>query len=595
MKKAWKALRVVVVMAFRADFRRALATFIFQPLTWIASTFLAYLLKLLADGAARQDFSSSMVGAVGLAITFGIVYLFGGTTAKLNASLTERTGFYLDQKLMDLSSNLPKIEHHERPEFLDQMELLREGRGDLGRAVGTVVYGLSSLGQTIVIAVLLASLHPLMLLLPLFALPSFLAGMTSQKRMRALDEMNAGSLRLMRHLFSLTTTTAPAKEIRIFGLTDWLLGRHETLWEKVYRSRFATRIRMAFLSSGATLVFGLGFVGAIWFVVNRALNGLASVGDVLLAVLLAGQVNSNVSGVIGYVTSLYRQLSIAHRYLWLIDYGEEVKKRQADELRATVPDSMAEGIWMENLSFRYPGTEADVLKDVSLMFPVGSTVALVGENGAGKTTLVKLLLRFYDPTEGRILLDGTDIRSFDIEEWRRRSSAGFQDFCRFEFLARETVGVGDPPHIESVPAVSAALVRAGSTEAVTTLPNGLETQLGPTYGGVDVSVGQWQKLALGRSMMRDAPLVLVLDEPTSSLDAPTEHALFERFARITQEGALAGSLTILVSHRFSTVRMADLIVVIDGGLVLETGSHEELMQKRGLYAELFELQARAFQ
>jgi ATP-binding cassette subfamily B protein len=226
----------------------------------------------------------------------------------------------------------------------------------------------------------------------------------------------------------------------------------------------------------------------------------------------------------------------------------------------------------------------------------------VGENGAGKTTLVKLLCRLYQPTSGRILVDGEELGRMPVEAWRSRLAGAFQDFYRFELRARQTVGLGDLPRLEDEPAVVRAVDRAGADDVVARLTAGLETQLGPTWPeGVEVSFGQWQKLALARGFMRDAPLLLVLDEPTAALDAETEHALFERYAaaaRGARHDGLAsdqqGRITILVSHRFSTVRMADLIVVLDGSRVIEVGSHEELVTNRGKYAELYEIQAASY-
>ena len=237
------------------------------------------------------------------------------------------------------------------------------------------------------------------------------------------------------------------------------------------------------------------------------------------------------------------------------------------------------------MSFAYPGTERRVLEDVCLDLEPGSVVAIVGENGAGKTTLVKLLCRLYQPTSGRILVDGVELARMPADAWRSRLAGAFQDFFRFEFRARHTVGVGDVPRLDDEPAVVAAVDRAGADDVVDRLAAGLETQLGPTWPeGVEVSFGQWQKLALARGFMRDRPLLLVLDEPTAALDAETEHALFERYAAAARGGRSNGDadradgrITILVSHRFSTVRMADLIVVLDGARVVEVGTHEELV------------------
>jgi ATP-binding cassette subfamily B protein len=237
------------------------------------------------------------------------------------------------------------------------------------------------------------------------------------------------------------------------------------------------------------------------------------------------------------------------------------------------------------------------LDDVSVKLPAGAVVAIVGENGAGKSTLVKLLAKMYEPTSGSIFLDDTALARVQASEWRKRLAGAFQDFFRFEFRARHSVGLGDVPRLDDEPAVVAAVGRAGARDVVTRLTAGLETQLGSTWpGGVELSFGQWQKLALARGFMRDEPLLLILDEPTAALDAETEHALFERYtaaARSRGEND-SGRITILVSHRFSTVRTADLILVLDGARLVEVGTHEELMARKGHYSELYSIQAAAY-
>src|SRR5438132_2140038 len=228
------------------------------------------------------------------------------------------------------------------------------------------------------------------------------------------------------------------------------------------------------------------------------------------------------------------------------------------------PACVQQGISLDHVTFSYPGTTLVVLDDVSLSLPAGAVVAIVGENGAGKTTLVKLLCKLYEPTAGRILADGVPLGRMAADDWRSHLAGAFQDFFRFEFRARRSVGIGDVPRLDDEAAVAAAVDRAGAEDVVARLPAGLETQPGPTWpGGVGVSCGQWQKLALARGFMRDRPLLLVLDEPTAALDAETEHALFERYAAVVRGDDADGRITILVSHRFSTMRMADLIVVID--------------------------------
>jgi ATP-binding cassette subfamily B protein len=281
----------------------------------------------------------------------------------------------------------------------------------------------------------------------------------------------------------------------------------------------------------------------------------------------------------------------SQRLAWLEDYAAALTA----EADLPVPERIERAIAFEDVSFAYPGTDRLVLQDVSLRLPAGAVVAVVGENGAGKSTLVKLLAKLYEPTSGRILVDDVDLARVPAEGWRRRLAGAFQDFFRFELRARQSVGLGDVPRVEDAAAVAAAVERAGAGDVVDHLVLGLDTQLGPTWPeGVEVSFGQWQKLALARGFMRDEPLVLVLDEPTAALDAETEHALFERYAAGVREAAVGGRITILVSHRFSTVRMADLIVVLDGARVVEVGSHAELMARGGQYSELYDIQAAAY-
>ena len=289
----------------------------------------------------------------------------------------------------------------------------------------------------------------------------------------------------------------------------------------------------------------------------------------------------------------------SQRLAWLEEYAASLT-HDAD---LPVPSRLEQGIRFEHVSFAYPGTERLVLEDVSLELPAGAVVAIVGENGAGKSTLVKLLGKLYEPTDGTIYVDEWPLSRLPADRWRERLAGAFQDFFRFELLARQSVGLGDVPRVEDEQAAAVAVERAGAVDDVARLPDGLHTQLGSTWpDGVDLSFGQWQKLALARGFMRDDPLVLVLDEPTAALDAETEHALFERYAAAAHDphdagfstGDGDGRITLLVSHRFSTVRLADLIVVLDGARVAEVGTHDELLARGGQYAELYGIQAAAY-
>jgi ATP-binding cassette subfamily B protein len=413
---------------------------------------------------------------------------------------------------------------------------------------------------------------------------------------RAAEERRGSASRLAQHLFTTATTAPPGKEVRVTRIGPRLVEDRRQAWEWWYGPVAAARWGSAGWHSLAWTVFGGAYVGAIVFVSS----GLrASPGDVLLVLAAGSRLSAYIGatvGEIGFLRGIW--LDGSRRLAWLEDYAASVVA-SADQ---PAPSQLREGIRLEGVSFAYPGTDHLVLDSVDLSLPARTVVALVGENGAGKTTLVKLLCKLYEPTAGRILVDGAPLLRMRPDEWRSCLAGAFQDFFRFELVARHSVGVGDVPRLEDEQAVVTAVGRAGADDVVARLPNGLGTQLGPTWpGGVEVSFGQWQKLALARGFMRDQPLLLVLDEPTAALDAETEHALFERYAaaarggaRPASDGGGVGGITILVSHRFSTVRMADLIVVLDGARVAQVGTHEDLMAKGGPYAELYGIQAAAY-
>jgi ATP-binding cassette subfamily B protein len=433
------------------------------------------------------------------------------------------------------------------------------------------------------------SVHPALVLLAVFALPTVLTSTWRPAVERAAQERGAQANRLARHLFTIATTAPPGKEVRVTGIGARLMTQRRAAWERGYTVVATARSASAAWHTLAWAVFGAAYVGAIVFVAS----GLAAPSASVLLVLAGGSRLSAYIGAtvgeIGFLRGFWMDGS--RRLAWLEDYAAS-RIGSAD---VPVPSVLRRGIDLDRVSFAYPGTSRLVLKDISLSLPAGAVVALVGENGAGKTTLVKLLARMYEPTAGTIYVDGLPLARMPPDEWRARLAGAFQDFFRFEFRAGHTVGLGDVARMDDEPAVMAAVGRAGADDVVARLASGLATQLGPTWpGGVEVSFGQWQKLALARGFMRERPLLLVLDEPTAALDAETEHALFERYAAATRDDRDAGRITVLVSHRFSTVRMADLIVVLDGATLVETGSHAELMARRGHYAELYTIQAAAY-
>lgn len=593
MRKAVRSAMIMFGFAYRADPMRTTLYLIMTILDRVGQTLIALWLKLIIDGAIGGDTSLAITGALAITFTLAAHELANWVALVLRTTLVEKTGFALDLRLLELSGETPGLEHHERPDYVKELELLRAGRGQLSRGSAGVIEFISLGIQMITSGALLYRLHPSLLFLPLFAVPSLFASGKSesirQKRQEKLAEPN----RAVRHLFGLTSSAGPAKEMRIFGLADELLRRYRRLWEDISAEQNRSELQASGLTAGGWLVFAFGHIAAIIFVVVRAVDGLATAGDVILALTLSGQVNQQVGGAAGLVGWLQRSLKVVGRYLWLEDYAANAARVRSEELP---PASIKTGIEITNLSFSYPGTDTEVLTDVTLSIPRGGVLAIVGENGAGKTTLVKLLCRFYEPTSGSIAVDGLDLGRLSPAQWRENMSAGFQDFIQFELLLRETVGVGDVSKISDVSAVERALQMANASDVTSSLTNGLEAQLGKRFtDGTELSTGQWQKLALSRAMMRPLPLLLILDEPTASLDVMTESSLFERYVNASRTMAQKnGGITILVSHRFSTVRMADRIAVMEGGRMVELGTHKELVDQRGLYAELYSLQASAY-
>jgi ATP-binding cassette subfamily B protein len=589
-----RAFGVLFMAAFHADPLRASANLAMSVIDPIATVVASLAIRNLVNAAAAHDGDAVLRAALVSAACAAAGILGGLGSFNLSMVLREKVGELMDRRVMALTLAIPTLEHHERADYLDEIEILRTQRDQLSSSVQAVVMNIGMFCQVVGVVGLLATLHPVLVLLPLFGIPSLITAATAERRRQKVLEECAEPLRITRHLLETATTAGPAKEIRIFGLGPTLTRRHQALWAETDRIQDRTARVAGALSALGWAVFGVGFVGAIMLVTHRALHGQAKIGDVFLALTLASFVNQLVGGVAHMVTWLFAGLRTVGRYLWLVDYARDANLPIENE--TPPPDRLVSGIDFDHVSFRYPGTDVEVLHDVTLKIPAGTTVAIVGDNGAGKSTLVKLLCRFYDPTEGSVRVDGVDLRRIDAAKWRARMSAGFQDFARFELVASETVGVGRLEGLDDLDEVRAALDRASADGVIESLPDGFDTQLGKSFGdGAELSGGQWQKLALGRAMMRPDPVLLVLDEPTAALDAETEHALFERYAGAARRSATAsGAITVLVSHRFSTVRMADLIVVLDGSRVVEVGSHAELTAAGGLYAELYELQARAY-
>jgi ATP-binding cassette subfamily B protein len=578
-------------LGYRHEPRLMVTALVVSQLAALPDALLALWLMLLGKGVLEHRPGLVEGAAIGLGISTAATWFLRTLSTRVQRRFRDKVTIALESHVARLQASVATIAHQERPEYLDRLSMLRNQVFVLDHMYMSVFSTLGWILRLGVTMALLASIHPALLLLAVFAIPTVLTSTWRPEVERNAQERGAQSGRLARHLFTIATTASPGKEVRVTGIGDRLVTERRAAWERWYRPVANARWGSASWYALAWAVFGLAYVGAIVFVSSGI---RASASDVLLVLAagarLSGYIGATV-GEIGFLRGFWMDGS--RRLAWLEDYAAALDA--SGDL--PVPSALRSGIRFDHVSFAYPGTSRVVLENVSLTLPAGAVVAIVGENGAGKTTLVKLLAKMYEPSSGSIFVDDTPLARVPASEWRARLSGAFQDFFRFEFRAGHTVGLGDVPRLDDEPAVLAAVERAGAGDVIARLTLGLGTQLGPTWpSGVELSFGQWQKLALARGFMRDEPLLLILDEPTAALDAETEHALFERYAaaaRGTGERD-TGRITVLVSHRFSTVRMADLIVVLDGARLVEFGTHDQLMAKNGQYSELYKIQAAAY-
>ena len=585
LSSMWRLCR----LGYRHEPRLMLAAFVLSQLAVLPDALLALWLMFLGQGIIEGRPAMVYGAAFALGVSAAATWILITVSTRVQRRFRDRVTIALESHVARLQASVATIAHHERPDYLDRLAMLRNQVFVLDHMYMSLFATCGWILRLAVTIALLMSVHPALALLAAFALPTVFTSTWRPAVERVAQERGAQAIRLSRHLFTAATTASPGKEVRVTGIGDRLVAERRAAWERGYQPVAGARMASAAWHTLAWAIFGVAYVGAVVFVSS----GLSAPAEQVLLVLAAGsRLSAYVSatvGEIGFLRGFWMDGS--RRLAWLEDYAASMVAH-AD---LPVPSVLRQGIRLDRVSFAYPGTSRLVLDSVSLFLPGGSVVAIVGENGAGKSTLVKLLAKMYEPTSGVIEVEGMPLARMPAEEWRSRTAGAFQDFFRFELQACHTVGLGDVRRLDDRRAVIAAVDRAGASDVVSRLPSGLETQLGPTWpGGVEVSFGQWQKLALARGFMRDRPLLLVLDEPTAALDAETEHALFERYAAATRSGEEDGRITILVSHRFSTVRMADLIVVLDGARLVETGSHDQLIAAGGQYAQLYAIQAAAY-
>ncbi len=587
-----RSLATVVKLGFGAAPGRVSVAITAELLAAAFGLASSYAIKFVVQEAATRHTQGAILAAAALALTGGGAAVSFLVYVSQLPKMIELITLKLDQELIRLTNRIPTIEYHDRPAFADKLTLVRQNRQSFAAAVQMV--GLSA--RTALMAVgaiaIMASIDLRFLILPLFAIPRVFAGAEALKLTRKAQDAYAEPMRLRAHLYGKLASAAAGKEIRVFGLQQVLRDR---LWDislmirrEWDRSNWGSA---GWLILGDT-AFMAAYVAAIGWVVLRAARGEIGVGDVVLTATMAATLVGAITMVVTLGQTLPRLMLTLERYHWLEDFAGAEEKTAAASIPP--PPSLKRGIEVEAVSFAYPDREVTALDDISLSLPAGSVIALVGENGSGKSTLVKLLCGFYRPTAGRILVDGQDLAGMAIEAWRSRVCAAFQDYANFEFLLHESIGVGALGRLGRKDLVTGALDRAGGAALAELPPSGLDTLLGRQWGGTDLSGGQWQKLALARALFREGPLLVVFDEPTAAIDAAAEHEMFTRFANEARSAEAAGRVTLLISHRFSTILMADAIAVLERGRIKEFGTHRALMAKGGLYAELFELQAKGY-
>ncbi len=588
LKLVWQAGRWVAICAFGLSILNSVVP---VAQVWISKVAIDTVVDSLGDNSGTHAIDwLELLSPIGAILA---VWMAGGVCQSASRMLSEQLGQQVrnySQALIFRKASEMDMAFFENSEFFDEME---KARGEGYRANNLAVLSVSIVSSsvsTIAMLALLLHLHwAAVLILVATTLPQVVVAGYFAGRRFALEGAVTRNRRISDYLSRLLGSREAVKEIRIFGLHQELLKRFTGYWNTYVKQ--STRLK--FRQEKLGFLFGaLSMAGtaAIWgYAVVRAAGRQITVGDVALAFQAAERSRSGLVSLFTDLGYFYEHSIFAGILFKFLD----LERSSVDGALAPIPDSPApvpkridRGIEFHNVSFRYPGTDRFVLKDLSFTITAGESAAIVGENGAGKTTLVKLLARFYDPTEGVILLDGKDLRDYDPKDLHRHIGVIFQDFVRYDLSARENIGFGQVDRLQVEDEIADAARKGGATEVVTKLPRGFDTILGRTLDeGVDLSGGEWQKVALSRAFMRRAQ-ILILDEPTAALDAYAEYELHRQFAELT-----TGKMTIFISHRFSTVRMARHILILRDGQLVEEGSHEELMGTGGLYADMFNTQA----
>jgi ATP-binding cassette subfamily B protein len=558
----------------------------------------AYVGKRIVDAVVARSSAATLRWVVAeLGLVLALAACQRGL-ALVRSVLGARLGIDINVAILEKAQRLD-LRWFEDSEFYDK--LTRARREASSRPIGLVSESFA-LVQSVITLVGYAALvvrYSAWAALALFAatVPATIAEMRYSKLAFRVRNWRSPESRKLLYLEYVLANDEHAKEVKLFGLGPMLLERYKRLSEQFYDEDRRLYVKRAFWTQLLSLVGTGTFYAAYVGMALMAASGRLSLGDMTMYVVAFRQgqqsFQSALSGIGGlyehnlYMSNLWEYLGIAgDAPLLAVPKGISNGNGGAHALASAGRGAIV----LEDVGFRYPGKDAWALRHIDLEIPAGESLALVGENGAGKTTLVKLITRLYEPTEGRVLLDGRDLREWDTDELRRRFGVLFQDFNQYQLKVRENVGLGSVDHLEDVPRIERAIERGGAAPVVAGLREGLDASLGGWFqGGTELSGGQWQKIALARAFMREESDVLILDEPTAALDAEAEHAVFERFRALAR-----GRTTIVISHRFPTVRMARRIIVLEGGRIVESGTHDELVANPGRYARMFALQAEGY-